>query len=93
MPALFDWETKYFQIIFIFADWCDSFFNPDVNSGVTNHASIATSTAEAKWIAMVDPKIAWMTLNDQPWFVVRYDRTSSVELCDIKAAGLSTRGC
>jgi hypothetical protein len=66
-------EAEHFQIVFIFADWCDDFLGPDINHSITNHPRVATQTCQSKRMAVFDVEFTWVTLDDQPRFVIGKD--------------------
>ncbi len=72
------------QIIFIFADGRHRFRQPDVDSRVCNHASVAASRSGAEWEGMVNVKLSVATLDDEPRLVGRKHRARAMEFCDIQ---------
>jgi hypothetical protein len=63
---------------------------PDVNSSITDYASITASRACTKWMYMIDIKPSIET-DHEPWLVVREYRASTMERFDVESHCLCTR--
>ena len=87
-----DRVPKYLEVVFILQDGLHALCLPNINNGVRNHASVATSCCCAKRVGVINIEVVGQTLDNKPGFVGRKDWAGAMEFFDIKGTGLSPRG-
>jgi hypothetical protein len=87
------WDPEDVEVVLILCDWANPFCLPDVDECVCDHAGIATSACSAERVVMIDIKVSWGALKNEPDFVGRNDRAGTMKLLDIESARLGTRWC
>ena len=81
-----------FEVVLIFGDGEYTLSLPDIDDDIGNHASIAAGTSGTERMDMINQKLTRKTLDNEPWFVRRQDRTSTMEFCNIQCASLGSWG-